>query len=110
VKSALSILDERTGKLTRVQIPAAVSEKIERAARRLRISRTDVVIALLKERLDLSANVTARRKSTKSSKRDSSEDQDTITAAMNKVCDAVDTRSDEAVSAAARRILERSEW
>lgn len=37
-------------------------------------------------------------------------DPEAVTDAMNRVCDALDTRSDPAVSAAARRLLRRSEW
>ena len=37
-------------------------------------------------------------------------DSDAITEAMNRVCEAVDTRPDPALSAAARRVLQRTEW
>jgi metal-responsive CopG/Arc/MetJ family transcriptional regulator len=37
-------------------------------------------------------------------------DSEAITEAMNKVCDTLETRPDPALSAAARRILQRAEW
>jgi len=37
-------------------------------------------------------------------------DPEAVTDAMNRVCDAIDTHSDPAVSAAARRVLRRTEW
>jgi len=37
-------------------------------------------------------------------------DPDAVTAAMNRVCKAIDTQADPAVSAAARRALKRVEW
>jgi hypothetical protein len=37
-------------------------------------------------------------------------DPDAITEQINGVCDEVDTRTDPFVAAAARRILERTEW
>lgn len=37
-------------------------------------------------------------------------DPEAITEAMNRVCETLDTRSDPAISAAARRVLQRTEW
>ena len=37
-------------------------------------------------------------------------DPEAVTEAMNRVCATLDTRPDPAVSAAARRVLQRSEW
>jgi len=37
-------------------------------------------------------------------------DSEAITEAMNRVCETLDTRPDPALSAAARRILQRTEW
>ena len=37
-------------------------------------------------------------------------DSDAITEAMNRVCETLDTRQDPALSGAARRILQRTEW
>ncbi len=37
-------------------------------------------------------------------------DPEAITEAMNRVCKMIDTKPDGAISAAARRVLERTEW
>jgi metal-responsive CopG/Arc/MetJ family transcriptional regulator len=37
-------------------------------------------------------------------------DPEAVTEAMNRVCETLDTRPDPAVSAAARRVLQRTEW
>jgi hypothetical protein len=68
-----------------------VDAKVERVARRLRKSRRVV----LKEAVDEYA---ARH------------DPEAITAAMDRVAEAVDTRPDAGLVGAARRILERTEW
>ena len=37
-------------------------------------------------------------------------DSEAITEAMNRVCETLDTRPDPAITAAARRVLQRTEW
>ena len=76
---------------TAISIPDALFVDAERLARRLKKSRS----ALFS---DAVAEYLARH------------DPEAITEAMNEVCSEVDARPDPALSAAARRILERSEW
>ncbi|MBI5482088.1 MAG: ribbon-helix-helix protein, CopG family [Deltaproteobacteria bacterium] len=76
---------------TAISLPDNVFEEADSLARRLKKSRSQVYREALREYL-------ARH------------DPDAVTDAMNRVCAEVDTRPDPAVSAAARRILERSEW
>jgi antitoxin MazE6 len=72
-------------------MPRDLEAKVERVARRLRKPRRLV----LKEAID---EYVARH------------DPDAVTEAMNRVADTIDTRSDPAIAAIARRVLERSEW
>jgi len=76
---------------TAISIPDALFADAERLARRLKKSRS----ALFS---DAVAEYLARH------------DPEAITEAMNEVCSEVDARPDPALSAASRRILERSEW
>ena len=80
-----------SGMKTAISIPDALFADAERLARRLKKSRS----ALFS---DAVAEYLARH------------DPEAITEAMNEVCSEVDARPDPALSAAARRILERSEW
>lgn len=72
-------------------LPKAVKAKVSRVAVRLKKPRGVV----LKEAIDEYA---ARH------------DPDAVTAAMNRVTDAIETRPDAGLAAAARHILERTEW
>lgn len=79
------------GMKTAVSIPDDVFEKVERLARRGKRSRSEVFSAALREYV-------ARHS------------PDEVTEAINRVCDQVGDQRDEFVSAAAQRILERTEW
>ncbi len=76
---------------TAVSIPDEVFNEAERFARKSRKSRSQVYSEALREYV-------ARHS------------QDSITEAMDRVCDELGDQSEPFVSAAARRILERSEW
>src|SRR5712692_5928147 len=76
---------------TAVSIPDDVFEGAERLARRTKKSRSQLFSDAVREYIA----------------RHGSED---VTDAMNRVCSEFGNRSDEFVSLAARRILERSEW
>jgi len=76
---------------TAISIPDALFVDAERLARRLKKSRRALFSDAVTEYL-------ARH------------DPEAITEAMNEVCSEVDARPDPALSAVARRILERSEW
>ncbi len=76
---------------TAVSVPDPVFKGAERLARRLKKSRSQLYSEAL-------AEYVARH------------DPDEITEAMNRVCEQVDTRLEPALKAAARRLLERSEW
>ena len=76
---------------TAVSIPDAVYVNAERLARRLGKSRSQLYSEAV-------AEYVARH------------DPAAITEAMDKVCAEVDSRPDPALAAAARRVLERSEW
>ena len=76
---------------TAVSIPDEVFAKVERLARRARRSRSEVFSAALREYV-------ARHT------------PDEVTEAMNRVCAAVNDEHDDFVTAAARRVLERTEW
>src|SRR5438477_11160276 len=79
------------GMKTAVSIPDDVFEKVERLARRGKRSRSEVFSAALREYVA----------------RHSPEE---VTEALNRMCDDVGDQTDEFVAAAARRVLERSEW
>lgn len=76
---------------TAVSIPDEVFEKVERLARRAGRSRSEVFSAALAEYVARHA-------------------PDEVTDAMDRVCAAIDGQEDAFVGAAARRVLERSEW
>ena len=76
---------------TAVSIPDEVFERAERLVKRSGRSRSDVYSAALKEYVDRHGS-------------------DDVTEAMNHVCDAIGDERDAFTTAAARRVLERSEW
>ncbi|MDZ4342203.1 MAG: hypothetical protein U1E51_07155 [Candidatus Binatia bacterium] len=76
---------------TAISIPDKIYRDAERLSRRLKKSRSQVYTEAVTEYI-------ARH------------DPEAVTDAMNRVCDAMDTRPDSAVSAAARRTLEGVEW
>ncbi len=76
---------------TAVSIPDEVFDKVERLARRARRSRSEVFSAALKEYIARHA-------------------PDEVTEAMDRVCGQVNDQPDEFLAAAARRVLENSEW
>lgn len=76
---------------TAVSIPDEVFEKVERLARRSRRSRSEVFSAALREYVARHA-------------------PDEITESINEVCDRLGNQDDPFVRAAARRVLEQSEW
>jgi metal-responsive CopG/Arc/MetJ family transcriptional regulator len=76
---------------TAISVPDGIFKKAERLARRLRKSRSQLYSEAVAEYL-------------------LRHDPDAITEQMNRVCKNVDTRPDELVDSAARRVLERTEW
>lgn len=76
---------------TAVSIPDDVFEKVERYARRTRRSRSEVFSAALREYIARHA-------------------PDEVTDAINRAVDEIGDQSDEFVAAAARRVLEKTEW
>ena len=76
---------------TAVSIPDDVFEEIERLARRSRRSRSEVFSAALKEYIARHA-------------------PDEVTDAINRAVDEIGDQRDEFVAAAARRVLEKTEW
>lgn len=76
---------------TAVSIPDQVFEEAERLARRSKKSRSQLFSDALKEYLARHA-------------------PEMVTEAMDRVCAELGAETDEFVSAAARRVLERNEW
>ena len=76
---------------TAVSIPDDVFEKVERFARRAKRSRSEVVSAALREYIARHA-------------------ADEVTEALNRAVDEIGEEKDPFVAAAARRILEKTEW
>jgi metal-responsive CopG/Arc/MetJ family transcriptional regulator len=76
---------------TAISIPDKIYRDAERLSRRLKKSRSQVYTEAVTEYI-------ARH------------DPEAVTDAMNKVCEAVDTRPDPGISRAARRVLEAVEW
>jgi metal-responsive CopG/Arc/MetJ family transcriptional regulator len=76
---------------TAVSIPDDVFEKVERFARRSKRSRSEVFSAALREYIARHA-------------------ADEVTDAINQAVDAIGDQNDELVAAAARRVLEKTEW
>ena len=79
------------GMKTAVSIPDDVFEKVERLARRARRSRSEVFSAALREYVARHA-------------------PDEVTDSINQVCDQIEEQGDGFVRAAARRVLEQTEW
>lgn len=80
-----------SGMKTAVSVPDAIFRAAERHARRAKKSRSQLYAEALAEYLARHA-------------------PDEVTEAMNRVVDAVDTRPDHFVRAAARRTLAKTEW
>lgn len=80
-----------SGMKTAISIPDKIFADAERLSRRLKKSRSQVYTEAVTEYI-------ARH------------DPEAVTEAMNRVCEAVDTYPDPAISAAARRTLEGVEW
>ena len=76
---------------TAISIPDKIYRDAERLSRRLKKSRSQVYAEAVTEYV-------ARH------------DPEAVTEAMNRVCEAVDTRLDPGISDAARRTLESVEW
>ena len=76
---------------TEISIPDKLFRDVERLAERLHKPRSQVYSEAV-------AEYVARH------------DPDAITEQINAICDEVDTRPDPFVAAAARRVLERTEW
>ena len=76
---------------TAVSIPDDVFEKVERFARRAKRSRSEVFSAALREYM-------ARHS------------PDEVTVAINQALENIGDQKDEFVAAAARRVLEKTEW
>ena len=74
-----------------VFIPDEGFEKVERIARRARRSRSEVFSAALRESMARHA-------------------PDEVTEAINRAVDEIGDRTDEFVAAAARRVLEKTDW
>jgi hypothetical protein len=79
------------GMKTAVSIPDEVFENVERLARRMKKSRSELFSHALAEYLARHA-------------------PDQVTESMNQVCSEIGSEPDPFVSAASRRLLERSEW
>jgi len=76
---------------TAVSIPDDVFQKVERFARRAKRSRSEVVSAALREYIARHA-------------------ADEVTEALNRAVDEIGEDKDLFVAAAARRVLEKTEW
>ncbi len=76
---------------TAVSIPDDVYHEAERLAQRLNLSRSRLHADAVREYLAV-------------------HDPDSVAEAINRVCDAVGGKTDPAVAASARRLLERVEW
>ncbi len=76
---------------TAVSIPDDVFEKVERFARRSKRSRSEVFSAALREYIARHA-------------------PEEVTDAINRAVDEIGDQRDEFVAAAARRVLEKTEW
>jgi hypothetical protein len=76
---------------TAVSIPDDVFEKVERFARRTKRSRSEVFSTALREYISRHA-------------------PDEVTDAINRAVDEIGDQTDDFVAAAARRVLEKTEW
>jgi predicted transcriptional regulator len=79
------------GMKTAISLPDAIFVKAEKLAKRLKKSRSELYRQALSEFL-------ARH------------DPDAVTEAMDRVADSIDTKPDDFSSAAARRVIKRTEW
>ena len=79
------------GMKTAVSVPNEVFERAERLAKRLKVSRSELYSRALREYLARHA-------------------PDEVTAALNSVCEELDTATEELVREAGRRVLESSDW
>src|SRR5688500_8855165 len=79
------------GMKSAISVPDRIFAEADRLSRRLKKSRSQVYTEAVTEYI-------ARH------------DPEAVTEAMNRVCEAVDTYPDRAISAAARRALESVEW
>ncbi len=79
------------GMKTAVSVPNEVFERAERLAKRLKVSRSELYSRALREYL-------ARHS------------PDEVTAALDVLCEDLDTGAEELVREAGRRILESSDW
>lgn len=89
--SGAAIMSYTFSMKTAISIPDGVFDRAERFAKQSRRSRSEVYSAAVQEYIA----------------RHAPED---VTDAMNRVCANVDSSPDSFSSAAARRVLERSEW
>lgn len=76
---------------TAISLPDGVYKRAERTAKRLKKSRSQLYAEAVAEYI-------ARH------------DPDEVTEAMDRVCEAVDSRPDPALARAARQALQRTEW
>jgi metal-responsive CopG/Arc/MetJ family transcriptional regulator len=76
---------------TAVSVPDEIFEKVERFARKTKRSRSEVFSAALREYIARHA-------------------PDEVTDAINRAVDQIGDQKDEFVAAAARRVLEKTEW
>jgi predicted transcriptional regulator len=79
------------GMKTAVSVPNEVFERGERLAKRLKVSRSELYSRALREYLARHA-------------------PDEVTAALDRVCEDLDTGTEEFRREAARRVLESSDW
>jgi predicted transcriptional regulator len=79
------------GMKTAVSVPNEVFERAERLAKRLKVSRSELYSRALREYLALHS-------------------PDEVTAALNGLCEELDTGAEEFVREAGRRLLESSDW
>ena len=91
VLATVGVIGYTRGMKTAISIADEVYADAERLARRVGKSRSQLYTEAV-------AEYVARH------------DPEAITEAMNRVCERVDTRPDPAVSASARRVLQRTEW
>ena len=79
------------GMKTAVSVPNKVFERGERLAKRLKVSRSELYSRALREYLARHA-------------------PDEVTAALDMLCEELDTGAEELVREAGRRVLESSDW
>jgi metal-responsive CopG/Arc/MetJ family transcriptional regulator len=89
--SPRSVIGYTSGMKTAISIPDKLFADAERLAARAKKSRSQLYAEAMREYL-------------------AHHDPEAITGAMNRLCKVIDTKPDGAFSAAARRVLERTEW